>query len=101
MIRFKKYPHVRELIIHYAHSLKENNILAIMNSGIKYEAEATKLAKFIWCMADQMAVGNQNNIVALGRTDNSDIMPDVDYEISSYFSDVGYESIWDKVCDES
>ena len=52
-------------------------------------------------MADQMATDNETGTVVLGRTDNSDIMPDVDYEISLYLSNKGYGEIWEKVCDES
>lgn len=40
-------------------------------------------------MADQMATDCENNIQVLGRTDNSDMMPDVDYEISLYLSNQG------------
>ena len=101
MIIFNRYPHVRDLIIHYANSLNENQILSIMNSDVNNATEATALAKFIWRMADQMAADNENNTVVLGRIDNSDIMPDVDYEISLYLSNKGYGEIWDKVCDES
>lgn len=101
MIIFNRYPHVRDLIIHYANFLHENQILNLMNSDITNTAEATVLAKFIWKMADQMAIDNENNTVVLGRTDNSDIMPDVNYEISLYLSNKGYGNIWDKVFDES
>lgn len=101
MIIFNIYPHVRDLIIHYANFLHENQIINLMNSDITNTAEATALAKFIWRMADQIAIDNENNTVVLGRTDNSDIMPDVDYEISLYLGNKGYGNIWDKVCDES
>ena len=101
MIIFKRYPHVRDLIIHYANHLQENQIISFMNTDITNAAEAITLVKFIWRMANQMAIDNENNIVVLGRTDNSDIMPDVDYEISQCLSNKGYGDIWDRICDES
>lgn len=101
MIIFNRYPHVRDLIIHYANSLQDNQIINIMNTDITNAAEATALAKFIWKMADEMANDNENNIVVLGSTDNSDTMPDVDYEISLLLSNKGYGEIWDQVCDDN
>ena len=98
MIIFNRYPHVRDLIIHYANYLQENQIISFMNADITNATEATTLAKFIGRMANQMATDNENNTVVLGRTDNSDIMPDVDYEISLYLSNKGYGDIWEKIC---
>ena len=44
MIIFKRYPHVHNLIIHYANSLQDNQIIGIMSSDITNAAEATALA---------------------------------------------------------
>lgn len=100
MIIFKRYPHVRDLIIHYATLLQDNQILNIMKNDVINAVDATALAKFIWKMADEMAKDNENNVVVLGSTENSDMMPDVDYEISLLLSNKGYGEIWDQVCDE-
>jgi len=101
MITFKRYPHVRDLLSYYATALNEPKIQKILDNGVSNASEATELAQFIWRMADQMAIDNENNTIVLGRTDNSDLIPDVEYEISLYFANNGYETIWEKVCDES
>ncbi|MES2676076.1 MAG: hypothetical protein V4660_17690 [Pseudomonadota bacterium] len=101
MITFKRYPHVYELISHYAKSLKDNQIINILEKGVSTEDEAVKFANFIWSMADQMAIDCENNVQVFGRTDNSDMMPDVDYEISLYLSNQGFDDVWDKSCDEN
>lgn len=101
MITFKRYPHIHDLIIHYANSLNEKNILEMMNAGISNASEAEVFANSIWRMVDQMAIDNENNIVVLGRTDNTDLMPDLEYEISLYFANNGYDAIWEKSFDEN
>jgi hypothetical protein len=100
MITFKRYPHVKDLIIHYATTLDADDVLKMMDAGISDPQEAETFAKFIWRMVDQMAIDNENNTTVLGQTDNSDMMPDLDYEISLYFSNSGYEEIWEKSFDE-
>lgn len=101
MINFKRYLHVRDLLNHYATALNEPAIQNILDNGVSNVGEATELAQFICRMADQMAIDNENNTIVLGRTDNSDLIPDLEYEISLYFANNGYEAIWEKVCDES
>ena len=101
MITFKRYPHIRDLIIHYAKTFDEHGILKMMDAEISNTKEAEVFAKFVWRMVDQMAIDNENNTIVLGQTDNSDMMPDLDYEISLYFSNNGYEEIWEKSFDEN
>lgn len=72
-----------------------------MNGDIKNAAEAISLAELIWRMADQIAIDNKIDTVTLTRTDNSDVILDVDYEVSLCLSNKGYGDMWDKICDES
>jgi hypothetical protein len=101
MIIFNRYPHVRDLVLHYANSLKDDAILHILDEGVTTEDEARIFAKFIWRMADKMAMDCENNVQVLGRTDNSDLMPDVDYEVSLYLIKQGFEELWDQICDQN
>jgi hypothetical protein len=36
----------------------------------------------------------------LGSTDNTDTMPDIDYEVSLFLANFGYAEIWNQICDE-
>ncbi|MES2826299.1 MAG: hypothetical protein V4732_22080 [Pseudomonadota bacterium] len=101
MIIFTRHPYVRDLIFHYANSLEDSRVLNILENGVTTEDEAIKFANFIWQMIDQMAIDCENNTQVLGRTDNSDMMPDLDYEVSLYLSNQGFDDIWDKSCDEN
>ena len=48
MIQCKRYPHVQDLIEHYAQSTNNTTILSLLNQGVKNEQEATLFAQFIW-----------------------------------------------------
>lgn len=100
MIQFKRYPHVKDLITYYATSINEPSVLLMLEQGIQNEQEAITFAQFIWQMVGQMGTDSENGINVLGRTDNTDTVPDIDYEISLYLANFGYAEIWDRICDE-
>ncbi|GAA6167878.1 hypothetical protein [Sessilibacter corallicola] len=100
MIEFKRYPHVKEIIEYYARKLDKSQVISFLESGIKSEKEAHQFSKFILLMIDSMAKDMQNNVSVLGSVDNTSMIPDIDYEVSLYLSNIGMEDIWDQVCDE-
>lgn len=51
-------------------------------------------------MLDAMSDDIENKVEVLGGTDNSSMIPDIDYEVSLYLSEAGYEEIWDRIADE-
>jgi len=99
MIQFNRYPHVKDLITHYANYMNEPSILLMLEQGVKGEQEATVFAQFVWQMVGQMGIDSENGVSVLGRTDNTDTIPDIDYEISLHLANLGYEEIWNKICD--
>lgn len=99
MIQFKRYPHVKDLITHYANDMNKPSILLMLAQGVSSEQEATDFAQFIWQMVGQMGIDSENGVSVLGRTDNTDTIPDIDYEISLYLANLGHEEIWNKICD--
>jgi len=101
MIKFTRYPHVRSLIIYYAQDLNETDILKLMESDVNSELDAENFSKFIWNMLDQMAIDIKAKKVVLGNTDNSSMIPDIDYEVSLYLAERGFENIWDDICDQN
>ena len=100
MISFSRYPHVRDLLIHYAKDLNLNEVLKILETSVENELDAEKLSRFIWCVADKMSEDCQSGVLVLGRKDNSDMLPDVEYEVTLYLSELAYENVWDRVSEE-
>ena len=100
MISFKKYSHVKDLISYYAADMGKNKISQILMNGIKNSSEAEIMSKFIWLMADKMSDDCNAEKNVLGRTDNSDMLPDVEYEITLLMDNAGYIEVWDRISDE-
>ncbi|CAM3872663.1 hypothetical protein PAHA111176_23735 [Parendozoicomonas haliclonae] len=101
MIQFNRYPHVLDLLQHYATALQDQNILSILQSGVSNREDAFAFSKFVWRAVDQMADDSESGTVVLGRSDNSDTLPDIYYEVSLYMESKGFESIWEQVSDEA
>lgn len=87
--------------MHYASYFQDTVIINIMDSHVDTEESAIALAKFIWRMADQMAIDSNNQNVVLGGVDNSDMLPDVVYELTLYLDRCGYSATWDAVSSEA
>lgn len=101
MIRFNRYPHVRDFVLHYASELKNDGIQELLGASVKSREDAFLLSRFVWVMINEMAKDCESETVVLGRIDNSSLIPDIDYEIGVYLNERGYGVVWDKVCDES
>ena len=101
MIQCNRYPHVRDLIEHYANELNNKKVLELLNSGLKTEEEAYLFSRFVITVIDSMAIDIQNNVSVLGSVDNTSFIPDIDYEVSLYLCEKGMEHVWDNVCNES
>lgn len=101
MIKFDRYAHVGDFLNFYASFFNDEDILKILKDGVLSEDNAKSLSLFIWKMTDQMREDCESGTEVLGGTDNSEMLPDVHYEISSYLSDLGFESIWEKISDEA
>lgn len=100
MIHFNRYPHVKDLIVHYATNMNETNVLSIIEHGVRSEHEATLFSQFVWKMVDQIGADSESGTKVLGSTDNTDTIPDIDYEVSLFLANFGHAEIWDKTCDE-
>lgn len=98
---FCRYPHVKDLILHYANFFAAEKILTQVDGGVSTHEEAKAFSLFIWQMVDQMHDDAEANNRVLGSLDNSDMLQDVYYEVSSFMAECGFESVWEKVCDEA
>lgn len=98
---FSRYPHVKDLIIHYATFFSDSEILQQVDLGVKSAQQAEYFSLFIWKMVDQMRSDSEADVIVLGSTDNSEMLQDIYYEISSFMSDCGFESVWGRVSEEA
>ncbi|MGI9279696.1 MAG: hypothetical protein ACR2PX_08695 [Endozoicomonas sp.] len=100
MIKFSRYPHLHDLLDHYIDRLERKDISEILRSGINTQEEAETFAKFIWDVVGQMNEDEDKGVEVLGHTDNSEMIPDISYEITRLMRDSGFYSIWVTVSDE-
>lgn len=101
MILSIRYPHVRDLVEHYAIRLKDPRTAEIIERGLSSADDAEHLGHFIWKMIDQMALDRQQNISVLGGVDNTSMLPDVSYEMALLMDKAGYSDIWERISDEA
>lgn len=100
MISFKRYPHVNDLIQHYVDALGREDISTLVENGVRSRDEALAFSKFIWQMAERINEDEENGVTVLGSKDNTDMLPDISYEITKYMKDSGYYAVWVQVSDE-
>lgn len=98
---FSRYPHIKDLIIHYAAFFSDSEILQQVELGVKNAQQAEHFSLFIWKMVDQMRSDSEADVIVLGSTDNSEMLQDIYYEISNFMSDCGFESVWERVSEEA
>lgn len=101
MILTLRYPHVRDLVQHYANRKNDTKVLNIVNNGLSSEEDARHLGHFIWNMLDSMAEDREQGIVVLGGTDNTQMAPDISYEMDALMHASGYGKIWEDISDEA
>ncbi|WP_444996094.1 hypothetical protein [Aliikangiella sp. IMCC44359] len=100
MINFKRYTHVEDLLEHYVHFLDRKDIKQLLLTGVKNEVEAETFSKFIWLMVEQINEDEENNIVVLGSTGNTEMLPDISYEVTQYMRELGYYGVWECISNE-
>ncbi|WP_299940940.1 hypothetical protein [uncultured Microbulbifer sp.] len=101
MILTVRYPHVRELVSYYAKKLSDKLVLSILEKGLNSESEAEHFSHFIWKMLDVMAKDREEKNIVLGSIDNTSMGPDISYEVGVLMQEEGFDSIWERISDES
>lgn len=96
MMQFKRYPHIADLIEHYIEQTKRTDIESIYMNGIKTERDADLFCKFIWDIVAQIHLDSEEERTVLGNLDNTDMLPDLAYEVTQYMKAAGYYSTWEK-----
>jgi hypothetical protein len=92
---FKRYSHVRALIEHYGEKSGNAEILNMLQKDSASKEEAYKFGRFIVSMIDAMASDMQNGVVVLRGVDNTEMIPDIDYEVSLFLANRGWGGVWD------
>lgn len=100
MIKFSRYPHVNDLIHHYAETMAREDINRIVESGITSKEDAETFSRFIWEMVGQMNEDEEKGIEVLGSTDNSEMIPDISYEIGRLMRNEGHYNLWERISNE-
>lgn len=97
MIKFERYTHINDLIRHYINEVGNESISKIMETGVLTENDAVKFSEFLWRMVDKIHDDEEKRNIVLGSTDNTEMLPDLSYEISKYMKKSGFYSTWEKI----
>jgi len=100
VINFKRYSHVNELIKYYIQVMERKDIKNLVSNGIKTLEEAELFSKFIWDMVQHINDDEASGAIVLGSNDNTEILPDISYEVTKYMRDTGFYSVWAKISNE-
>ena len=100
MVKFDRYPHVNDLLSHYISVLGRKDVAEILDAGIKSKEQAETFSRFIWQMVEAINEDEENDIVVLGSSDNTEMLPDVSYEITKLMKSNGFYSVWESVSRE-
>ena len=99
MIYFDRYTHINDLIQFYLNESPDPEISRVLASGIINENDAEKFSHFIWEMVEKIHGDEEAGRQVLGRTDNTDMLPDLSYEITKYMRKLGFYNVWERVSD--
>ena len=99
MIKFERYPHINELLAFYLDESPEPTISSIIEKGATNYDDAEAFSQFIWRTVDKIHDDAEAGRVVLGRTDNTDFLPDLSYEITKYMRKTGFYNVWERVSD--
>lgn len=101
MIKFERYPHVNDLLKHYAVALNNEDATSILKSGFTNAQESRDFSKFVWQVVDAMHYDEENEVLVLGSTNNIEMIPDLEYEVSSYMRSSGFYNVWLEVSENA
>jgi len=97
MVKFERYPHVNDIINHYISSLERSDIKDIIKDGIKDKDQAEIFSRFIWDMVEAINEDEENNVIVMGSSDNTEMLPDISYEVTKLMKSKGFYSVWESV----
>ena len=96
---FDRYTHINDLIEFYLNESPDPEITRVLANDITNESDAEKFSQFIWEMVEKIHDDEETGRVVLGRPDNTDMLPDLSYEVTKYMHNSGFYNIWKRVSD--
>lgn len=101
MTELNRYPYIRNLVRDYTTQPDKDDIINLLENGISSEDEAFTFSRFVITMVNHMSRDVDTGIPLMCNPDITNTIPNIDYEVSTYLSNRGFEYVWDIVCDES
>ena len=99
MIYFDRYTDINDLLQFYLAETPNPEISRIMASDIANEKDAEIFSLFVWDVVDKIHDDEEAERLVLGRQSNTDMLPDLSYEITKYMSKSGFFNVWERVSD--
>lgn len=96
-IRFERYQHINDLFQHYLEESHNATVANLLGKGIKSAGEAETFSEFVWEMVERINRDEEAGTVVLGSADNTEMLPDLNYEVSKYLRSFGFYSVWERV----
>ena len=100
MVKFERYPHVNDLIDYYITIFESEKVSEILANGMTSQEDAELFSMFIWRMVEAINDDEENEVVVLGSPDNTEMLPDISYEVTKLMKSNGFYSVWEKVSKE-
>lgn len=100
MVGFERYPHIKELLNFYITQSGNVQINHIFEKGITNAEDAETFSHFIWSIVDRIHNDAEESHLILGRADNTDMLPDLSYEVTKYMRSVGFYNVWERISNE-
>lgn len=97
MIKFARYQHINDLFQHYLKETNNDAVANLLRTGVKSAVEAEAFSEFVWNMVERINRDEEAGKIVLGSADNTEMLPDLNYEVSKYLRGVGFYSVWEKV----
>ncbi len=101
MIKFERYPHIADLLQYYSSTLGNEKVVSILNNGITNSQEAKLFSLFVWQVVDAIHEDKENRTIVLGSDDNIELIPDLEYEVSSYMRSTSFLNVWLEVSENA
>lgn len=99
MIYFDRYTHINDLLQFYLAETPNPEISRIMANDITNEKDAETFSLFVWGVVDKIHDDEEAGRLVLGRQSNTDMLPDLSYEITKYMRKSGFFNVWERVSD--
>ncbi len=97
MVRFERYQHINHLFRHYVNETGNEAVARLLKSGVRSSEDAEVFSEFVWAMVERINRDEAEGTVVLGSADNTEMLLDLNYEVSKYLRSVGFYPVWERV----